>query len=116
MVTVLNGLNLKIKEEVTAMDLTYLVSINGYTIYKDGVAWVVQDENRFPYPGKTPEESAQNHINVILADNTVRPEEIDVITQLRIALAEMAEVQESEKLNNQLALAELAEAMIGGVV
>lgn len=50
------------------MDLTYEIINNGkgYMIKKNGVGWMVQNSYN-PYPGATIEESAQNHINAILA-------------------------------------------------
>lgn len=51
--------------------------------------------------------------------NNEMPSEMERLQQenleLKLALAEMAEVQEQHKLETQLALAELAEAMAGGV-
>lgn len=48
-----------------------------------------------------------------------KPTEIEVLqeenTELKLAMAEMAESIETEKTKNQLALAELAEMIIGGV-
>lgn len=50
------------------MNLTYEVNGNGYTIFKDGKPWIAQN-GYIPYPGATVEESAQNHIDAIIADN-----------------------------------------------
>ena len=68
------------------MTLTYTVSDNGYTILRDGVPWVVQD-GYIPYPGSTIEESAQNHIDQIIADQAAveesaqQPSELDILGQ-----------------------------------
>lgn len=50
-----------------AADLTYTTTETGYTILLDGKPWVVQD-GFIPYKGSTMAESAQNHIDQILAD------------------------------------------------
>lgn len=67
------------------MNLTYEVNENGYTIFNDGKPWIVQD-GYFPYPGATVEESAQNHINAIIADNeasTTTPNEVNEIEEIK---------------------------------
>lgn len=105
------------------MNLTYKVSGDSYTIFSDGVAWIKQ-ESYIPYPGKNIEESAQNHIDVIVTDMNrpmpPSPEEqmakLKVENQeLKLALAEMAEAQEQQRIETQLALAEIAEVVTGGV-
>lgn len=72
------------------MNLTYEVNENGYTIFNDGKPWIVQD-GFIPYPGATVEESAQNHINAIIADSQAvpAPNEIDElkVQNARIILA-----------------------------
>lgn len=48
--------------------MTYRVTENGYVIMDEyGRNWIVQ-EGFYPYPGTTVEESAQNHINAIIAE------------------------------------------------
>lgn len=96
------------------MELTYEIQGAGYTIFNDGKAWIVQT-TYIPYPGATVEESAQNHIDQIIAESNM-PEPVDEVAELKLALAELAESQEQERLNTQLALAELAESMMGGNV
>ncbi|MEK4030782.1 hypothetical protein MKZ02_19890 [Pseudobacillus sp. FSL P4-0506] len=102
------------------MNLTYQVENNKYTILKDNRPWIVQDDY-FPYPGATVEESAQNHINQIIADNTRQEEDIVTreeleaqSTELKLAIAETAETEAMERANMQLAIAELAEFIAGG--
>lgn len=59
--------------------------------------------------------------DVIKSDNNQEnnPSELDILKQenleLKLALAEMAEKQEVAQLETQLAMAELAEAVMGGV-
>lgn len=54
---------------MTAADLTYTTTDTGYTILRDGVPWIVQNGFIPPdYKGATMAETAQNHINAILAD------------------------------------------------
>lgn len=50
------------------MNLTYEVVENGYVILNNGKPWIRQ-LNHIPYPGETLEESAQNHIDAIIADH-----------------------------------------------
>lgn len=48
--------------------MTYRVTEKGYVILDEhGRDWIVQD-GFYPNPGATIEESAQNHINAILAE------------------------------------------------
>lgn len=49
------------------MVLTYEVTSIGYTIFNDGVPWYHQ-ETYIPYPADTMEQSAQNHIDMILKE------------------------------------------------
>lgn len=93
------------------MNLTYEVDGAKYTIFNNGKAWIVQD-GFYPYQGATVEESAQNHIDAILAEQSVQA--TDPLDDVRLALAELAEQQELDKLNTQLALAELAETIMAG--
>lgn len=81
------------------MNLTYEVKENGYTILNNGVAWIEQ-EGFFPYQGVTIEESAQNHINALMADvNT-----------------EASKKEEMQDFEDRLTLAEemLMEIMLNG--
>lgn len=55
------------------MSLTYEIVEDGYYLIKDGNRWMYQPSNIIPYPGGTIEESAQNHINAIIADNEAQP-------------------------------------------
>lgn len=84
------------------MNLTYRIEGKGYTIMLDGVDWIVQD-TFIPYPGETTEESAENHIAQIIADNEPQEEPVDEIAQLKQQLAE-----------TQDALIELAAIVAGG--
>lgn len=101
------------------MNLIYEITETGYTIFKDGKPWIKQ-ESYIPYPGETMEESAQLHIEELLAQQEEQPalSEFEQLKtenmELKLAVAELAETLEAEKLNTQLALAELAETMIGG--
>lgn len=49
------------------MTLTYELVGNGYIILNNGVKWIEQI-GFMPYKGETLEDSAQNHINALLAD------------------------------------------------
>ena len=76
------------------MNLTYEINGNSYTILNDGKPWIVQD-GFFPYPGATVEESAQNHINAIIADSQAVPvpNEIDELkTKVNIQEQALAEL------------------------
>ncbi|MBW7573926.1 hypothetical protein [Caproiciproducens faecalis] len=84
------------------MNLSYTVSDKGYTIFRDGVPWIVQD-GYIPYPGETIEESAQNHIDQILADQAAADEAAQQPT-----IEERVETQEQ-------AIAELSILIAGGV-
>lgn len=67
------------------MKLSYEIHGNGYTILDDGKPWIVQD-GFIPYPGATVEESAQNHINEIIADNEASittPNEVNEIEEIK---------------------------------
>jgi len=74
------------------MTLTYTVSDNGYIILRDGVQWIVQD-GYIPYPGNTMEESAQNHINQIIADQAAAEEAAQQLTELDILGQTAAQLQ-----------------------
>lgn len=94
------------------MNLSYEIEGEKYIILDNDHPWIVQ-ENYFPYPGATLEESAQNHIEQILEDNN-KPQQPNEMEALKLALAELAETQETERLQTKIALAELAESMSGG--
>lgn len=70
------------------MSLTYELTEKGYTILKDGKAWVVQENNNIPYPAATLAESAELHIAEIINTNTP----IDTIP-LEEELAQLKEKQ-----------------------
>lgn len=98
------------------MKLTYEVHGNGYTIFNDGKAWIVQDAF-IPHPANTLEESVQLHINEILTANqgeTTVPVQ-EQINELMLAVAELASANETDKMETQLAIAELASIMTGGI-
>lgn len=65
------------------MNLTYEIVDGGYNILKDGKVWMVQPKGIFPHEGATVEESAQNHINAIIADNEAPSTEQPGIEELR---------------------------------
>lgn len=58
---------------MTKDNLSYTASETGYTILLDGKPWIVQD-GFIPYHGATMADSAQNHINQILADQAAAAE------------------------------------------
>ena len=76
---------------ITKDNLTYTATESGYTIVLNGTPWIVQD-SYIPYPGATMAESAQNHINQILADQAAaeaaanQPSETDILGQQVAAL------------------------------
>lgn len=99
------------------MSLTYEIVEDGYYLIKDGNRWMYQPSNIIPYPGGTIEESAQNHINAIIADNEAQPSAPtteEQIQELMLAVAELAASSEQNKLETQLAIAELASTLAGG--
>lgn len=98
------------------MNLTYEVNKNSYTILNNGKPWIVQD-GYFPYEGATVEESAQNHINAIINENDatiITPTFEDQLQELMLAVAKLAASSEQNKLETQLAIAELAATLNGG--
>lgn len=99
------------------MNLTYEIVDSGYNILKDGKVWMVQPKGIFPHEGATVEESAQNHINAIIADNEAQPSAPttdEQIQELMLAVAELAASSEQNKIETQLAIAELASTLAGG--
>ncbi|MEK3993238.1 hypothetical protein MKY29_00635 [Psychrobacillus sp. FSL K6-2365] len=90
----------------------------GYVIFNNGVPWIEQPANNIPYPGATMEESAQNHINKILADYALPPTNPieDQLNELMIAVAELGMSAEQDKMETQVAIAELAMLVTGGEV
>jgi len=75
----------------------------------------VVDGSAFPY------QSLEDGVLILLETAPEpapepEPEEpsVDAITELRLAIAELAEAQSEEIVNLQLAIAELAEAILGG--
>lgn len=98
------------------MKLTFELKETGYIIFNNGKPWIVQD-SYIPYPGATVEESAQNHINAIIKDNEAQPNvptTDEQIQELMLAVAELAASSEQNKLETQLAIAELASTLAGG--
>ena len=86
------------------MDLSYRLIGQGYVIMNNGVDWIIQDVY-IPYPKGTVEESAQAHIDAIIADNEATEQEQTTIEQLQQQIADL-----------QDALIELASAVEGGSV
>lgn len=80
----------------------------GYIILNDGKPWIVQREH-IPYPAETMAESAQLHIDSIIADYNAEPEpnEMDLLRQ------ELADTKQ-QLAETQDALIELAELIVGG--
>lgn len=72
----------------------------------------------FPYAGETVEESAQNHINTLIAEQEAAANEKETtesqIQELMLAVAELASSSEQNKLETQLAIAELTSTLNGG--
>ncbi len=70
------------------MSYSYEIIENGYIIEGNGTR--IKQTNvapfKFPHPGDTIEESAQNHINALKQDNTPAPP--SEIEQLRIEMAQ----------------------------
>ncbi|WP_019242203.1 MULTISPECIES: hypothetical protein [Bacillus] len=98
------------------MNLTYVVEGEKYTILNNGIPWIVQ-EAYIPYPGTTLEESAQNHINTIIEEGNkpIQPTLEEQVVELNIAIAELGLAAEQDKIETQLAIAELANIVTGGV-
>ena len=83
------------------MNLTYEVTTEGYTIFNDGKAWIVQD-NYIPFPAATMEESAKLHIEDILSSFNATPTP---------SKEETIESLQSQIIDTQLALVEIYESM-----
>ncbi|MFC6334282.1 hypothetical protein ACFP56_16765 [Paenibacillus septentrionalis] len=80
----------------------------GYIILNNGTPWIVQDVY-IPYPAETMAESAQLHIDAIIADHNAEPQptEIELLRQeLTDAKQQLADTQD--------ALIELASILAGG--
>lgn len=126
METVNNGYNSKDKGG-KHMLLTYKVHVDGkgYTIFDNGVAWMVQNVY-IPFPAATMEESARMNIADLLGNQNVEPqpspiEELEKLKQktqeLETGLVEMttlAAEQEQRNIRNEEAIMELT-TMIGGI-
>jgi len=71
------------------VNLTYEIKDNSYTIFKDGVAWIVQD-GFFPYKAETIEESAKLHIDNIIEDfnRPAEPTNEEKVAELEAEIAE----------------------------
>lgn len=72
------------------MNLTYTTTPTDYTIFNDGKAWIVQS-TYIPYPGATMEESAQNHIDQIIAESNA-PGPVDEVAELKNQVADLWEM------------------------
>ena len=88
------------------MNLTYELTENGYVILKDGIKWIEQSEY-MPYQGETVEKSAQNHVAQLLADEERNEAQVSNTDAIQSLQEETTEIK--------LALAELAESLLGGV-
>lgn len=95
------------------MNLTYEVFKDGYIIHRNGQAWIKQS-NYIPFPSDTLEGAAENHVAEILKAESEQVELDEGVAALQLALAELAERQASDKAETLIALADLAETMIGG--
>lgn len=92
---------------------SYLIEGNGTRIKQTDIS-----PFSFPHPGTTVEESAQNHINVLIAEQEDAANEKATtesqLQELMLAVAELAASSEQNKLETQLAIAELASTLAGG--
>lgn len=100
------------------MNLTYEVNDNGYTIFNNGVAWIAQDVF-IPYPKETLAQSAQAHIDAIIAENEANEQAATDFEQLKrenkeikLALAELKELQSEKIADIELALADIFTNML----
>ena len=93
---------------------TYEIEGNGYVILVNGRVRYVQ-KDYIPYPGDTVEESAQNHIDQIIADQKQSLSMEDQVQQLMLAVAELGNSTATKDAEIQLAIAELASQITGGV-
>lgn len=78
--------------------LTYEVESNGYTILKDGKAWVVQHDPYIPDKSKSYEENAIMQIEELIRSSEESKQEMATmedlqqqVTDLQLALAEIVE-------------------------
>jgi len=71
------------------MNLSYIATEKGYTIFNDGKAWIEQD-GFFPYPGATTADKAQVHINAIIAGQEDASKIIPIETQIAQLEADVA--------------------------
>lgn len=119
MVMVQSGLNSKERDRMayafTIMDEhSYKIEGNGTRIVQTDMSPFV-----FPHPGATVEESAQNHINALITEQEAAENEKATtesqLQELMLAVAELASSSEQNKLETQLAIAELAATLNGGV-
>lgn len=76
------------------MSLTYEATEQGYTIFNNGIAWIVQSEY-IPYPADTMEQAAQNHIDAILEDRQTQQDELMEIEQLKSKQVELEQAVDS---------------------
>lgn len=92
---------------------------NGYSI--EGAGYRILQDIYIPYPAETVEASAKLHIDELITSveeniqDTVGIEQLKLENQnLKLAIAELAEAQELNKLELQLALAEIVESLVVG--
>ena len=90
-----------------ADNYTYELVDQGYVILVNGRVRYVQ-KDYIPYPGDTVEESAQNHIDQIIADQKQSLSMEDQVQQLMLAVAELGNATSTSDAEIQLAIAELA--------
>ncbi|WP_137744829.1 hypothetical protein [Robertmurraya siralis] len=107
------------------MNLTYEVTERGYTIFRDGVPWIKQD-SYIPYPAETLAESAQLHIDSILASQNLEPapsledevkqlkQENQLLQQSLLELTSYAATQDERLATQEQALLELSTVLAGG--
>lgn len=102
------------------MELTFELMDDGYTILRDGVPWITQDNGRFPYPGDTVEQSAKNHILELLNEQKLEPvlsieEQLqqDIGNMLLESAMDKARIAELEAAQGDMLL-EIAMLKMGG--
>jgi hypothetical protein len=93
------------------MELTFELMDDGYTILRDGVPWIVQDNQRFPYPGDTIEQSANNHISELKAAQEVEPS-LSLEEQLAALRKENEDLKASQLEQDSL----IMQLMLGGIM
>lgn len=94
------------------MNLTYEVTGNGYIILNNGSPWIVQTDF-IPYPGDTMAESAQNHINNIIAENENAVSTPTIEEQL-IEKGKQIQMLKEQQLRTDADLAAFMDFMLSG--